>query len=170
MTLMVPHTLYGMWEPCNCQWLLWSPHTLYGMQDPCNCQWLLWSPIPYMECRNLVTVNDSYGSPHTLYGMQEPCNCQWFLWFPPYLIWNRYLMAPHMYNLMVPQHLQHDFFRTASNLTVKYGPPLTLYGTGIVWSPTCMYGPPIYGIGTIWCPHMWSVFMSYMTLKTTMVH
>ena len=47
----------------------------------------LWSPIPYMECRNLVTVNDSYGppipymecgnlvtvndsyGPHTLYGI-----------------------------------------------------------------------------------------------------
>ena len=23
----------------------------------------LWSPIPYMECRNLVTANDSYGPP-----------------------------------------------------------------------------------------------------------
>ena len=71
---MVPHTLYGMWEPCN-------------VND-------LWSPKPYMECRNLVTVNDCYGPPYliwndrnlvsvndcygpnTLYGMQEPCNCQ----------------------------------------------------------------------------------------------
>ena len=31
--------------------------------------------IPYMECGNLVTVNDLW-SPYTLYGMQEPCNCQ----------------------------------------------------------------------------------------------
>ena len=25
------------------------PHTLYGMWEPCNCQSPLWSPIPYME-------------------------------------------------------------------------------------------------------------------------
>ena len=47
--------------------------------------------------------------------------------------------------------------------------PLPLYGTGIVWSPTCMYAPPphvkclhvlydsygphtLYGIGIIWSP------------------
>ena len=82
---MVPHTLYGMWEPCN-----WVPH-MYNM----ICENLvtvndLWSPIPHMECGNLVTgsphmynmifgilvtVNDLW-SPHTLYGMQEPCKCQ----------------------------------------------------------------------------------------------
>ena len=28
-------------------------------------------PIPYMECGNLITVNDLW-SPHTLYGMWEP--------------------------------------------------------------------------------------------------
>ena len=37
---MVPHTLYGMWEPCNCQWLLWSPLTLYGTG-------IVWSPHMY---------------------------------------------------------------------------------------------------------------------------
>ena len=35
MTLMVPHTLYEMQEPCNCQWLM-VPHSLYGMREPCN--------------------------------------------------------------------------------------------------------------------------------------
>ena len=32
--------------------------------------------------------------------------------------------------------------------------PLTLYGTGIIWSPTYTYG----------APNMWSVFMSYLPL------
>ena len=41
-----PHTLYGMQEPCNCQWLLWSPHTLYEMWEPCNCHWLM--VLPYL--------------------------------------------------------------------------------------------------------------------------
>ena len=56
--LLWSHTLFGMQEPCICQWLLWSPKPLYGMWEPCNCQWLLWFPKPYIECGNLVTVND----------------------------------------------------------------------------------------------------------------
>ena len=95
VTLMAPHTLYGMWEtcnrvphmynmiwiwqPCNCQWPM-VPHTLYGMWEHCN--WVL----PHVWCWNFVTVNDLW-SPCTLYGMREPCNCQWVL-VPPYLIWN----------------------------------------------------------------------------------
>ena len=35
MTLIVPHTLYGMWKPYNCPYLMVS-HTLYGMWLPCN--------------------------------------------------------------------------------------------------------------------------------------
>ena len=93
MTLLVPHTLYGMKEPCNCQWLM-VPHTLYGMREPCSCQWLLWSPIPYMECGNLVM-----GSPHMyMICMWEPCNCQWREPCNG--------VPPHMFGC--------DFFRTAS--------------------------------------------------------
>ena len=74
-------------------------------------------------------------------------------------------MVPHKYDLMVLPHMYDMIFRTALNVTVKYG-PLTLYGTGIVWSPTCAYGPPhvkylhvlydcygphtLYRIGIIW--------------------
>ena len=127
-------------EPCNCQRLI-VPHTLYGMQEPCNgvshmyniiwmlescnCQWQWWSPIPYMECyspsipdmecRNFVMV-----SPHmyNIIWMLVPCNCQWLLWspipsmecgnlvtvndlWPPYLLWNVGTVngVPHMYNV-----------------------------------------------------------------------
>ena len=96
-----PHTLYGMWELCSCQWqepVTGSPHmyNMIWMWEPCNCQWLM-VPLPYMVCRNLVTVNDGnfemgclhmydvifsgcqwwepwkQGSPHISW---EPCNCQ----------------------------------------------------------------------------------------------
>ena len=63
---MVPHTLYGMQETCNCQWLLWSPHTLYGMWEPCNCQWLLWSP-------------------HTSYGIGIWWSPTWTIWWSPHV-------------------------------------------------------------------------------------
>ena len=125
--LWSPHTLSGcanlmtgsphmynmicMWEPCNCQWHLWSLHTWwhvgtlllsmpYGppyliwnagalqwgpptciMCKHCNCQWLFWSL-------------------HTLYGMWEPCNCQWLMVPIPYMkcgeCCNR---SHHMYNM-----------------------------------------------------------------------
>ena len=39
-------------------------------------------PVPYMECGNLVTVNNSYGLLHILHGMQELCN-----------------KVPHMYDM-----------------------------------------------------------------------
>ena len=41
MTLIVPHTLYGMWKPYNSQYPMVS-HTLYGMWEPCN-----WVPHMY---------------------------------------------------------------------------------------------------------------------------
>ena len=31
------------------------------MWEPCNCPCLVWSPLPYMECGNLVIINDSDG-------------------------------------------------------------------------------------------------------------
>ena len=89
MTLIVPHTLYGMWDSCNCQWLLWCPHTSYGMWEPCKCQWLL-------------------RSPHTWYRMWESCNCQWLLWSPTCMIWwsplTLYVIviiwSPHIYDMI----------------------------------------------------------------------
>ena len=124
--LWFPHTLYGMWEPCNCQWLI--PYTLYGMQEPCNgvsptcMMWFFRSPIPVMDCQNLVTVNVSY-CPHTLYGMweacnvvpymynmiwmQEPCNCQWLLW--------------SLYTL-------YGMWEPCNSLT--YGPPYLIWNAG----------------------------------------
>ena len=66
----------------------------------------LWSPIPYMECGNLVTVNDSYGPPILYmefgdlvtvnYSHGPPIPCMEYRnlvtvdasYDPPYLIWN----------------------------------------------------------------------------------
>ena len=42
------------------------PQTLYGMKEPCNCKRMLWSTNAYMECRNPVTVNDCFGSPNLI--------------------------------------------------------------------------------------------------------
>ena len=79
--LWSPYTLYGMWEPCNHQWHLWSAHTLYEMWKPCNCQWLM-VPLPYMElwepCNGV--------SPTWVIWMQE--SCMSMTYGPPYLIWN----------------------------------------------------------------------------------
>ena len=98
--LWFPHTLYGMWEPCNNilhTYRMWKPFnfqrlmvpfTLIGMQE---LSMTLMMPKPYIQCGNLVTVNNSwspytlYGmqqlsmnlmASHTLYGMWESCNCQ----------------------------------------------------------------------------------------------
>ena len=60
-----PHTLYGMWEPCNCQWLM-VPQTLYGMWEPCIHSMTVMVPKPYMECRNLLSVND-FGPPYLIW-------------------------------------------------------------------------------------------------------
>ena len=67
---------------------------------------------------------------------------------PPYLIWNRYLMVP-----------------------------LTLYGTCIVWSPTCMYGyiqmydlivpPYLHGTGIIWSLHVQHDFFRPASKEST---
>ena len=143
MTLMVPHTLYGIG--------IW------------------WSPLPYME-------QVSYGptctiwllwSPHILYGIG-------ILWSPHYLIWNRYHMAPHMYiwsahmwsvfmsyiTVMAPYLIWNRYYMVP--LMYVWTPSCTIW---LLWSPIpymeqILYGPPMY----VWSPHMWSVFMSYMTL------
>ena len=113
--------LESLWEPCSCQWHLWSPipymecrnlvtvsdmvpHTLYGMQEPCNCQWLM---VPYTLYRmwDLVTVNHLW-SPHTLYGMWEPCKCQWLLLSPLILYGTGIIWSPHMYDMIFSRQLQ----------------------------------------------------------------
>ena len=49
MTCMAPHTIYGLWNLVNV-------NDCYGPS------------IPYMECENLVNVNDLWPL-HTLFGM-----------------------------------------------------------------------------------------------------
>ena len=65
MTVMVFHTFYVMQEPCNLSMtvlvplpFIWNAGTLYLLND------MLWSPIPYMECTNLVSVNDCNDPPY----------------------------------------------------------------------------------------------------------
>ena len=63
---------------------------------------------------------------------------------PPYLIWNRYLMVPlTLYGTYIVWSPTCNMVPHMYDLMVS----LTLYGTCIVWSPTCMYGPPtcMYG-------------------------
>ena len=130
------HTLYGMWEPCNYQWLM-VPHTLYGMQVLCNCQWHI-SPIPYIECGNLVSVNELW-FPHTLYGMQEPCNR-----VPTCTIW----------------------FACGNLVTVNksYGPPIPYMECGNIvivndlWSPYL-----IWNVGICYC--QWLMVPTHLTWK-----
>ena len=91
-------------------------------------------------------------------------------------------MVPNMYDLMVPPHVPYDFFQDSCECNCQIWSLLTLYGTGIVWSPTCAYCPPLsymehvsygpptcevsscliwfmdphtlYGTGIIWSPHV----------------
>ena len=101
--------------------------------------------------------------PHTLYGIGV-WGCHLTL-YGIGIIWS----SPHVH--MFPQHVPHD----------SYGPH-TWHGIGILWSPTCTYGPPtfevsscliwllwslhtLYGIGIIWSPtcmygstHVWYDF------------
>ena len=70
------------------------------------------------------------------------------LMVPPYLIWNRCLMAPLPY-------MEH----------ISYSPPTCAYGTSHVCmvTPTCMiwWSPlTLYGTGIIWFPHMYNLIFS----------
>ena len=140
----------------------------------------MWSVFDMIRvhCGNLVTVNVKFL--HVLYDSYGP---QYLIWnrypmVPPYLIWNRYCMVPHMWSVFM------------SYMTLMV--PHTLYGRGIIWSPTCTYVPPTcivcllwstilymeqvsdsspYLIWNrycmvphmyIWSPNMWSVCMSNM--------
>ena len=78
MTVLVPIPLYGMQEPCIYSMTSGSPitymdgrdlitindlvilHNFYGMWEHTVTVNDCYGPLmPYMECRNLVTVNDS---------------------------------------------------------------------------------------------------------------
>ena len=97
---------------------------------------------------------------------------------PPYLIWNRYHMVPHMYvwspHMYYMTLMVHPYLIWNRYLMVS----LTLYGTGIAWFPTCMYGLPtctvsscliwllwsphtLYGIGFLWSPLPYMEQVSY---------
>ena len=60
-------------------------------------------------------------------------------------------MVPH-HVCMVPPH-----GKCLLVLYYSYGIPHTLYGIGVIWSPSCMYG----------FLYMLSVFMSFMTLMVS---
>ena len=46
---------------------------------------------------------------------------------------------------MVPPHIQYE-------INYSYGPPSTLYGIGICWSPLTLYGT-----GIVWSSHMYDL-------------
>ena len=142
--LMVPLTLYGT----N---IIWSPTCTYGPPHVRMVPTHVQSDAPHL------TVSDSYGPPYLIwnrYLMVLPTLLSMTLLVPKYLIWNRYLMVPpyliqkrycmvpHMYNLMVPSYLIWNMYCMLPP-TCMYGPPtctiwcspLTLHGTGIIWSP-----------------------------------
>ena len=144
-----PTIPYGMWEPCNCQWL--DPHALYGMLWSLTLIWNAMVPHTYMECgnlvmgsptcmiwfacRNCVTVNDLW-FPHTLYGIQEPCNGS-----PACKIhepFNRVPSHVHCGNLVTVNDLW-----SPTPYMEWYGPPY-LYG---MWEP-CNGVPYMYDM--IW--------------------
>ena len=75
--------------------------------------------------------------------------CYMTLMVPPYLIWNRYHMVPHMWSVFM-SYMTHMVPHTLYGIAILWS-PLTLYGTGIVWPPhvKCLhilydsYGPPV---------------------------
>ena len=148
-----------MYGPHICTiWLLWSHHTFDGIG-------ILWSPYliwnrygpPTCEvfsCLIWLMV------PHTLYGR----GILWipYMWtvmsnmtlmVPPYLIWNRYHVVHHM-STQSP-HMSY----------MTYGPPYLIWNRYpmvhpyLIWNNYHMVPPHVHMV-----PHMWSVFMSYMTL------
>ena len=138
VTLMVPHTLYGIGIVCP---------PLVHMVPHMYCMTLM-APIPYMEWA-------SYGPPYLIwnrYHMVPPhVKCPHVLYDsygPPYLIWNRYCMSPTC--TYGPPHVLYD----------SYGPH-TLYGIGILWSPLpymeqVSYGPPTCEVSSCLIWLLWS--------------
>ena len=146
------HVLYDSYGP---PYLIWDRY--YMVPPTCMCGsptciiWLLWSP-------------------YTLYGIG-------ILW-PPYLIWNRYCMVPTcmygpphvkclhvLYDLWSPHTLWNRYHIVPQHVLYDLWPPY------LIWNRYLMVPHTLYGIGIIWSlphvcmvPHMWSAFMSYMTL------
>ena len=99
----------------------------------------------------------SYGHPTCMYGLSHMLSVflsYMTLMVPSYLIWNRYHMVPpHVYIVPTLLYMEQVSY---GPLTCMYGPPHvkclhvlydsrsphTLYGKGIIWFPTCMYGLP----------------------------
>ena len=130
--------------------------------------WKRYGMVPHMY--NMIFSGQPIWSPTCTYG--PPIWLLWssyliwnrYLMVPPYLIWNRYCMVPpHVwYDFfrpahMVPPHIQYVFFfRPAwkeSTACPKYDfwwSPLTLYVTGIVWSPH-MY---VWSLPHVTCLHV----------------
>ena len=141
-----PPTLNGtgiIWSP-TCTygpptWNIWlmAPHTLYKIG-------ILWFPFYLIWNRyHMVPPHEHMVPPHE--HMVPPyVKCLHGLYAsngPPYLMWNRYCVIPHMYiwsphmycmSLMVPPYLIWNRYFLGPYLIRK----------GIVWSPTCTYGPP----------------------------
>ena len=76
------------------------------------------------------------------------------LMVPSYLIWNMYLMVPNMYNLMVPPTCVIWFFQDSFKCNCQIWSPLPYMEQVLYGPPTCMYGPPIYGVVSYSPPHV----------------
>ena len=84
----------------------------------------VWSPYVFMSYMTLKI-------PHTLYGIgiiwspqhvhMVPPHVLYDSYVPPYLIWNRYHMAPHV--SMVPPHVRSDGPPLLYMEQVSYGSP-----------------------------------------------
>ena len=116
ITLMVPHTLYGLG-------IIWSPTCMYG------------PPLPYMEQVSYGPPTCTYGCPHVKW-----LHVLYDSYGPPYLIWNRYHMVlPHV---CITSHIC-DMSKTYGPPYLIWNRhlmvPLTLYGTGIIWCPHIWY-------------------------------
>ena len=86
---------------------------------------------PHVKC--LLVLNDSYG-PHTLYGI--------VLYDPPHV----HMVPLTLYGtaiILMLLYIWSPLMKCHPVLNDSYGPH-TLYRIGIIWSPTCMYGPPMY--------------------------
>ena len=133
---MVPH-MYIWSSTCEVSscliLLLWSIHTLYGIGIMVPHMYI-WSPHMWGVFQSYMTLM----APHTSFGIAIVWSPHMYYMTdgPPYLIWNRYLMDPlfsYMEQLLCGPPTVHMV-------------PLTLYGTAITWSPTCLhdsYGPSI---------------------------
>ena len=122
-----PPYLIWMWEPCN--WVLHMYDMICGSLVTVN---QLWSPIPYMECRNIVTVNDSYGPPYLIW--KEPCN-----WVPP--------PHPQMYDMILFRTMQSRNLVTVNDLwsPIPYTECSNLVTANDLWFPPYL----IWNLGTL---------------------